>query len=65
MSEKLFFLADCLHQTTFLVMFVCLFADEVLTCRQGESHQVSEEIAGEVSLALVKRGRYLTTDLLC
>lgn len=48
----------------FLVIFVCLFADEVLTCRQGESHQVSEEIAGEVSLALVKRGRYLTTDLL-
>ena len=42
-----------------------MFADEVLTCRQGEGDQVSEEVAGEVSFALVKRGRYLATDLLC
>lgn len=41
------------------------FVDEALTCRQGEGHQVCEKIAGEVSLALVKRGRDLTTDLLC
>lgn len=49
-----------------LVVFshICLFVEEVLTCWQGEGHQISEEIAGEVSLALVKRGRYLATDLL-
>lgn len=39
--------------------------EEVLTCRQSESYQVGEKIAGEVPLSLVKRGRYLTTDLLC
>ncbi len=49
----------------FLCIFVCLFADEELTCWQGEGHQVSEEIAGEVPFALVKRGRNLTADLLC
>lgn len=41
-----------------------LFADDVLTCWKGEGHQVSEEIAGEVTLALVKGGCYLSTDLL-
>lgn len=43
---------------------VRLFADEVLTCRQGEGDQVCEEVAGEVSFALVKRGCNLATDLL-
>lgn len=47
-----------------VVISVYLFAIEVLTCRQGKGHQVCEEIAGEVSLALVEGGRYLTTDLL-
>lgn len=35
-----------------------------LTCWQCEGHQVSEKIAGEVSLALVKRSGHLTADLL-
>jgi len=36
----------------------------VPTCGQGEGHQVGEEVAGEVSLALVKRGGHLAPDLL-
>lgn len=35
-----------------------------LTCRQGEGHQVGEEVAGEVALALVQRGGHLAADLL-
>lgn len=35
-----------------------------LTCREGEGDQVREEIAGEVSLALMQRGCYFTADLL-
>lgn len=43
---------------------VCLFAEEVLTGGQSEGHQVREEITGEVSFALMKRGCDLATNLL-
>ena len=35
-----------------------------VTCRQGKGHQVGQEVAGEVSLALVQRGGDLPADLL-
>lgn len=41
-----------------------LLADGLLTCRQGKGDQVSEEVAGEVALPLMKRGRHLAADLL-
>lgn len=36
----------------------------VLTGRQSEGDQICEEIASEVSFALVKRGGHLAADLL-
>lgn len=37
---------------------------EGLTCWQREGHQVSEEVACEVSFALVEGSRHLTPNLL-
>jgi len=47
-----------------MVVMEVMMVEAVVTCGQGEGHQVGEEVAGEVPLALVQRGGDLPADLL-